>query len=129
MVLPVLDYCDIVFNECGQGNQDELELLQRRASRIVYRNSGLLFTDDIIDKLGWETLHQRRENHVLKAVQKCIDNEVPIYMSDYFKIKQKDIHDCNTRHCGDLVLDKVKLECTKRAFFYKGAKIYNNVNH
>ncbi len=29
MVLPVLDYCDIVFHECGQGNQDELERLQR----------------------------------------------------------------------------------------------------
>ena len=82
MVLPVLDYCDIVFHECGQGNQDELEHLQRRASRIVYRNSGLLSTNDIIDKLGWETLHQRRENHVvLKAVQKCIDNVVPNYMS------------------------------------------------
>ena len=108
MVLSVLDYCDIVFHECGQGNQDELERLQRRASRIVYRNSGLLSTNDIIDKLGWETLNQRRENHVLKAVQKCIDNEVPNYMSDYFK---------------------VKLECTKRAFFYKGAKIYNSVNH
>ena len=100
MVLPVVDYCDIVFHECGQGNQDELERLQRRASRIVYRNSGLLSTNDIIDKLGWESLLQRRENHVLKAVQKCIDNEVPNYMSDYFK---------------------VKLECTKRAFFYKGA--------
>ena len=32
MVLPVLDYCDIVFHECGQGNQDKLELLQRRVS-------------------------------------------------------------------------------------------------
>ena len=50
-------------------------------------------------------------------------------MSDYFKIKRKDIHDYNTRHCGDLVLDKVKLEWTKRSSFYKGAKIYNNVNH
>ncbi len=52
MVLPVLDYGDIVFHECGQGNQDELERLQRRATRIVYRNSGLVSTNDIIDKLG-----------------------------------------------------------------------------
>ena len=44
-------------------------------------------------------------------------------MSNYFKIRRNDIHDRGTRHCGDLVLDKVKLECTKRAFFYKGAKI------
>ena len=51
MVLPVLDYCDIVFHECGQGNQDELEFLQRRASRIVYRNSGLLSTDDTLISL------------------------------------------------------------------------------
>ena len=90
---------------------------------IARRNSGLLSTNDTIDKLGWETLHQRRENHVLKAVQKCIDNEEPRnYMFDYFKIKQKNIHDYNTRHCEDLVLDKVKLESTKRAFFTKEQK-------
>ena len=129
MVLPVLDYCDIVFHECGQENQDELEHLQRRASRIVYHNSGLLSTNDIIDKLGWETPHQRRSH--LESGTKCIDNEVPNCMSDYFKIKRKDIHDYNMRHCEDLVLDKVKLECTKHAFFYKGfkAKIHSSVNH
>ena len=61
MVIPVLDYCDIVFHECGQGNQDELERLQRRASRIVYRNSGLLSTDDIIDISLDEKLYIREE--------------------------------------------------------------------
>ena len=27
---------------------------------------------------------------------------------------------------SDLILEKINLECTKRAFFYKGAKIFNN---
>ena len=88
--------------------------LQRRASKIVYRNSGSLSTNDIIDKLGWKSLHQRREKHVLKVVQKCLDNEVPNYMSNYFKIRRNDIHDRGTRHCGDLVLDKVKVHFLTR---------------
>ena len=32
MVLPVLDYCDTVWHECGQGDSDEIERLQRRAA-------------------------------------------------------------------------------------------------
>ena len=31
MVLPVLDYCDAVWHECGQRNSDKMERLQRRA--------------------------------------------------------------------------------------------------
>ena len=37
MVLPVLDYCDAVWRECGQGNSDKIERLQRRAARIVIK--------------------------------------------------------------------------------------------
>ncbi|PFX14880.1 Protein zwilch-like [Stylophora pistillata] len=38
MVLPVLDYYDTVWNECGQGNSDKIEQLQRRANPqgIIY---------------------------------------------------------------------------------------------
>lgn len=53
MVLPVLDYYDVVivvWDECGQGNNDEIERLQRRGSRIVYFNAGSeLSTDDILN--------------------------------------------------------------------------------
>ena len=36
MVLRVLDYYDSVWHECGQGNRDKIERLQRRAARIVH---------------------------------------------------------------------------------------------
>ena len=29
MVSPVLDYCDAVWHDCGQGNNDKIEGLQR----------------------------------------------------------------------------------------------------
>ena len=55
MVLPVLDYCDAVWHECGQGNSDKMERLQRRAARIIYyKAASNLSTDQIMIKLGLE---------------------------------------------------------------------------
>ena len=35
MILRILDYCGAVFHGCGKGNEEVLEHLQRRGSRIV----------------------------------------------------------------------------------------------
>ena len=43
-----------------------------------------------------------------------------------FQLKRHDIHDYDIRNKNKLVIDRVKLESTKRAFFYKGADIFNN---
>ena len=49
----VLDYCDVVWHECGQGNSDKIEQLQRRAAWIVYFKAAPdLSTDQILTKLG-----------------------------------------------------------------------------
>ena len=39
------------------------------------------------------------------------------------RVKQNDY---DIRNKNKLVIDRVKLESTKRAFFYKGADIFNN---
>ena len=127
MVLPVLDYCDAVWHECGQGNSDKIERLQRRAARIIYyKAASNLSTDQIMTKLGLEPLYYRRRAHILRFVDECIANRVPRYLSNYFNVRNCDIHRHKTRNNNDLILERINLECTKRAFFYKGAKIVNN---
>ena len=37
-IIPVLDYCDTVWNCCGSVNSDKLERLQRRAARIIMKS-------------------------------------------------------------------------------------------
>ena len=46
--------------------------------------------------------------------------------SFYFKVRNCDNHHHKIRNNNDLILDKLNLECTKRAFFYKGAIFLNN---
>ena len=47
-----------------------------------------------------------------------------VSFSKYFQFKRHDIHDYGIRNKDKLVINRVKLESTKRAFFYKGADIF-----
>ena len=125
MILPILDYCSAVFHRCGKGNEKGLECLQRRGGRIAL-NTAHLSTEQMVTSLGWDTLTRRRENHIVKLVEKCLKGKAPSYFSNYFQLKRHDIHDYVIRNKNKLVIDRVKLESTKRAFIYKGADIFNN---
>ena len=85
-----------------------------------------LSTDQIMTKLGLEPLYYRRRTHSLRFVNECIANRVPRFLSNYFNVRNHDIHRHKTRNNNNLILQKVNLECAKRTFFYKSAKIFNN---
>ena len=98
-VLLVLDYCDVVWHECGQGNSEEIERLQRRAARIVFfKDARKLSTDQILtNRQGWKPLYFRRRTHILRFVNECISNRVPRYLLNYFNVRNHDIHHYKTR--------------------------------
>ena len=109
MILLILDYCGAVFHRCGKGNEEDLECLQRRAGRIVL-NTAHLFTEQMFTSLGWDTLTRRRENHIVKLVEKCLKGMAPSYFSTYFQFQRHNIHDYDIRNKDELVIDRVKLE-------------------
>ena len=94
--------------------------------QVTAASTPLLSTDQIMIKLGLEPLYYRRRAHILRFVDECIANRVPRYLSNYFNVRNCDIHRHKTRNDNDLILERINWECTKRAFFYKGAKIFNN---
>ena len=96
MILLILDYCGAVFHRCGKGNEEGLECLQRRAGRIVL-NTAYLSTEQILTNLGCDTLKRRRENHIVKLVEKCLKGMARGYFSRYFKLKRHNIHNYDTR--------------------------------
>ena len=99
MVLPVLDYCNAVWHEFGQGNCDKTERLQRRAARIIYlKAASKLTTDQIMTKLGSEPLCHRRRTHISRFVNERFANRVPRY---------RNIHRHETRNNNDAILEKL----------------------
>ena len=69
-ILPVLDYCDTVWNYYGRINADNIEKLQRRAARIIMQTNS---SDEALSHLRYDTLGLRRETHALNLVKKCLN--------------------------------------------------------
>ena len=128
MILPILDYCGAVFHRCDKGNEEGLECLRRRAGRIVL-NTAHLSTEQMFTSLGWDTLTRRRDNHIVKLVEKCLEGMAPSYFSKYFQFKRHHIHDYDIRNKDKLVVNRVKLESTKRAFFFIKEQIFLIIVH
>ena len=84
-IIPVLDYCDTVWNCCGTVNSDKLERLQRRAARIIMKSDS---SETALKYLRYDTLKVRRETHVLSLVKKCISKKYPHFLMDYFKFNR-----------------------------------------
>ena len=73
-IIPLLDYCDTVWNCCGSVNSDKLERLQRQAARIIMKSDR---SETALKYLRYDTLKVRREKHVLSLVKKCISKKCP----------------------------------------------------
>ena len=74
--------------------------------------------------LGYVTLEKRRGSHVCNLVKKCLSNRCPQFFMNYFNYN-RDILPRKTRSSDKLRLPTVRLECTKKAFFYHGCVIFN----
>ena len=120
-IIPVLEYCDTVWNCCLKLNSDSLEKLQRWAVRIITRNSS---SDDAMKCLAYHSLELRRQEHVYKLVKRCISRKSPQFFHDYFVLKRDKISRV-TRQSNLLHLPKVRTESAKKSFYYSGCIIYN----
>ena len=121
-ILPVLDYCDTVWNCCRCINADNVEKLQRRAARIIMQTNS---SDEALAHLRYETLGLRWETHALNLVKKCLNKRCPQFLMDYFSFNRDIVHR-NTRQSNHLCFPSIKLEYTKKAFYYHGCEVFNH---
>ncbi len=91
-VLPILDYCDSVWNGCNKVDAERLERLQKRAAKVVCPSQS---SDDALAVLRWKPLYKRREQHVFNLVKKSLDGAVPQFLTNYFTFN-RDINLCTS---------------------------------
>ena len=123
MILPTLDYCDVVWQGCGQGNIVSLE--KRRAANLIYPKSGIEI-NELLSRLNLITLSNRRKIHTVTLVKKCLLGFVPTYLLNYFQLNATHSY-YRTRKFLDISLPKIRLEVSKWSFYYTGAAEYSRL--
>ena len=91
LVQPSFDYCSMVWGNCGEGSKEKLQRLQNRAARVITGDTYEIRSTDILKKLNWKTLEERRKEQKLAYVAKALSNQCPENVSTMFKISNSDI--------------------------------------
>ena len=80
-IRPILEYADVVWNNCTQYEINDLEKIQNEAARIVTGATKLVSINSLIQETGWETLWNRRKKHKLFLFYKMKHHMSPDYLS------------------------------------------------
>ncbi len=80
LVLPVLEYGNILYDNCSMYLKQRLESVQRQAALVctcAFRNAGYT---NLLTELGWPSLEERRKYFRLTTMYKMVNSHVPEYL-------------------------------------------------
>ena len=80
-IRPVIEYSDVVWDNCTLYEANELEKMQLEAARIVTGATKLVSIDSLYTETGWETLALRKNKHKLQLFYKMQNGLTPEYLS------------------------------------------------
>ena len=126
MILPQLEYADIIWDSCKNKHADVIQKLQNRAGRIILKISPFLHTPNqtVHKMLKWDTLACRRKQHLLQLVYKAVNGITPSYLQDMFCFKD------NTyllRSDYNIAVKIPKNNYAKRMISYRGGVEFNEL--
>ena len=76
-IRPLLEYANVVWNNCKQYEKLELDKIQNEAARIVTGTTKLISIQSLYDDTKWETLEERRRKGKLVLFYKMSDDLSP----------------------------------------------------
>ena len=80
-IRPILEYADVVWDNCTQFDQTEIEKVQMEAGRIVSGTTKLVSLASLYNELGWEELSSRRRKQKRVLFYKMINRLSPNYLT------------------------------------------------
>ena len=125
VILPHLDYADIIWQSSSEQLVNQLQKLQNRAGRIILKiNPQSHFSvASMHEILKWQTLKSRQTFHAQVMMFKVLNNLTPSYLQENIFYSHRPYR---LRH-HNLSLPKPRTNSCKRTFFYRGAKLHNSL--
>lgn len=129
LVLPLFDYGDIVYSNCGATQMQRLQRLQNKGARLILGCPPRTHSSDMRYELKWLTVQQRATLHLSCMVHKCMYDSVPTYLQNIFNHVHS-VHNYSTRASSNnnLILPKPNTNQLKRTFIYRGTNTWNNLD-
>ena len=124
-VLPILDYCDIVWSGANDRELDMLDKVQIRAMRIITEATERSNVNALYEDIGWHKLGTRRYIHRLIWMYKIINNLSPQYLTDIVPLTVGERQRYNLRARNDISQISAQKQRYFKSFFPSVIKEWN----
>ena len=126
LILPLFDYCDVVYQNASKTDLVPLTTAYNRLCRFVLGCPFLTHHCLLYDRLQWQPIHVRRHMHWLQLVFKVIYFTYPPYLKRFLVHIPSTQH---TRHSTQVyfTLSSSQNKFGKHAFSFKAPSDWNNL--
>ena len=128
MLLPVIEYCDVIFDNCTIRAALALENVQRWAALActgAYKHTS---NDRLLLELNWIPLRQRRTNHKLVILYKIIHGLAPSYLTAILPRPRDAGYRLRSFNNMSLPTPSARLSCVRNSFLNSSIKSWNSLD-
>jgi len=129
LILPHLNYCNIVWGSTYQSTHNRLFILQKRALKICTFRDNRVSTDELFKDCNKISLMNINKTQISKFVYSFINNLLPRCFNDFFKVSSH-VHSHCTRNNNNNSLFAVfcKTNIRKRSVSVLGPVIWKSLS-
>jgi len=127
IIMPHLEYCNIVWACNYLTRLEPLFLLQKKAMRIINNADYLDHSAPLFKKTKNLNIFDINRLQLGTFMYKFIKSELPASMKFDFTLKT-DVHGHSTRHCSDLQIKYYRTNMRSFSISVAGPKLWNSVN-
>ena len=127
MILPYLNYCNLVWGSAYKSNLQRIVILQKRVIRIVDKSYYNAHTDPIFKKLNllkFQNIHLLHLGQLMFSFKNYI---LPRKFENIFTTNNQ-TPNYNTRHATSFRLPLCRTNIRQLSVFYQGPKFFNSLS-
>ena len=126
-ILPIIDYCSVVWHDCGSTLTRRVEKIQNRAMRIILQKGRIKCTQEMRSALKLLSQYSRRRFFRFIIIFKILNHlNCPKQLLGIFKLRST-LRNRELRDKTMLHLPKVNSKMGQTMFEYAGAKDWNSL--
>ena len=126
-IRPILEYSDIVWDNCSLFQSDELEKLQLEMARIVTGTTKLISIEKLYKEVGWEKLSVRRYKHKLIKFFQMYHGLAPNYLQDLVPTRINDGFNYILRNAENIPIIMCRTSTYANSFLPSVIRDWNNL--
>ena len=127
-ILPILDYCSILWGTCNVGDLNMILRLQKTAARVILDAGFECESDELFKILGWQPFDKRIKARRLIMLYKCLNGLAPQYLRDLFQYTHNVHTYClRSKTFNHLFVSGGRTEYHKRRFTYLASREWNEL--